>query len=1078
VPDEQTGLPSGVVTFLLTDIEGSTALWDTLPEVMAAALQRHEQIVADAVAANAGTLVKGRGEGDSTLSVFARVSDAGAAALCIKRAIEHEHWPEGVRLPTRLALHTGEAQLRDGDYFGGTLNRAARIRSLATGGQILCSRTTADLIRDAPAGGLAVTELGSRQLRGLRRTETVFEVRGIDDDAEAAHAVGIETGDIESLFPSFDDAPERARGAPSREPLSFVGRADEIEEIRNRWTAAQRGDASTILLKGAMGIGKTRLLEEVARRMDPGTARVVWGRAYEHTGAPYLPLRADLLPLLIAQDSEPARVLATTFGGDAEGRDSLADPDDRGRLLLTFAQAVVDLAANRPLLLIVDDVHWADHATLDVLRHITWLVQRETAPLLVLAACRVPLESGEVAAELALLEREPRCRTLALPALADHEVGGLAAQLGLTATRAVIQRIGQVTRGNPLLVRQLVEQVEDRDADARVEEVIDFFTPTSATDAIARRLRQLSPNTRDVLTRAALLQPSAAEPTLARAAPGLSITDALAEGLREGVVEMRGKYVDFSHPMYPQVLIAELDLNERRRMHRDLAGVLGSESPAGASAYEVASHFLRAGDLAAPADVLRAAQRGGNEAFASCAWREAAECFEAAAVAARRLDRAPPELEPSLHFRAALCRMWNLDDEHALVEYDEAIRGYEVLRDRRALVRVRLERMRAELDSAGPLAPVDAGPLERAIGELEPDDDLRALALADLAMAYAVSGRTADAAQAAEQSLQLAGTHAPRASARAELALSVTAWTELALERALTNLTAAAEHARAARDVFSHLAAAMREPLTLLWLGRVRAADDAAAAALRVGEQHNLVSGMVYALAARVGVACLRGSADDAATFAEEAILRHRLGDYSWGPAFSLPAYAAMESLTRGPDSGLAVLATWSDLRASDTAYPWGELTDVFDLAVRMLADPASRSPRALRPAWLATSQLSGAIGLSGIAAAAAEVAWWTEDEALARNACRALRRCERSGMQVVDGWLSSVPRAHGIAVAAAGQLDDGLEKIRRGRAWANEAEAELERSLCGWWECELHRRAGTAPDGDVVAVASECPMP
>jgi class 3 adenylate cyclase len=1079
VPDELPGLPSGVVTFLLTDIEGSTALWDSLPATMATALQRHERIVSEAVAANAGTVVKGRGEGDSTLSVFARASDAGNAALCIRRAIARERWPEQVRLPTRIALHTGEAQLRDGDYFGGTLNRAARIRSLATGGQVLCSRTTADLICDSPTGGLAVTELGPHHLRGLRRTETVFEVRDAGEAAEAAPAAGLDAGDLDELYPSFDDTPTRRGAEPVRDTPRFVGRAAEIEEIRCRWDAAQKGEASTVLLKGAMGIGKTRLLEEVARRTDPDTARIVWGRAYEHTDAPYLALRADLLPLLVAQYGEPARVLAATFDADAEGRNPLADPDDRGRLMLTFAQAVVDLASDRPLLLIVDDVHWADHATLDVLRHITWLVQRQPAPLLVLAACRVPLESGEVAAELGLLEREPRCRALPLPALADHEVGGLAAQLGLTATRAVIQRIGQVTRGNPLLVRQLVEQMEDRDADEAVEEVIDYFTPTSATDAIARRLRQLSPNTRDVLTRAALLQPSAIERTLSRAAPGLSITDALGEGRREGVVEMRGPYVEFSHPMYARVLISEVDLTERRRMHRDLAAVLSSESPQTASAYEIASHFLRAGDLAARADVLHAAQRGGNEAFASCAWREAAECFEAAAAAAQGIDGVPPELEPNLHFRAALCRMWNLDDERALAEYDEAIRGYEALQDRRALVRVRLERMRAELDTAGPLAPVDAGALERAIDELAPDDGLRALALADLAMAYAVSGRTTDAAAAAEHALQLAATSAPRASARAELALSVTSWTELALERALTNLVAAADHARAAGDVFSHLAAAMRQPLTLLWLGRVREADEAAAAALRIGEQHNLVSGMVYALAARVGAASLCGRADDAAMFAEEAILRHRLGDYSWGLAFSLPAYAAVESLTSGPDAGLAVLARWSDLRAIDTAgYPWGEFTDVFDLAVRMLADPASRSSRALRPPWLTTTQLSGAVGLSGVAAAAAEVAWWTRDEQLARNAARALRWCERSGMEVVDGWLSSVPRAYGVALAATGQLDDGLEQIRRGRVWASEAEAELERSLCGWWECELHRKAGSSPDGDAVAAASTCPMP
>jgi tetratricopeptide (TPR) repeat protein len=636
-----------------------------------------------------------------------------------------------------------------------------------------------------------------------------------------------------------------------------------------------------------------------------------------------------------------------------------------------------------------------------------------------------------------------------------------------------------VTRGNPLLVTQLVEQMQDRDSDAAVERAIEDFTSTSGTAAIANRLRRLTPNTRDVLTRAALLLPSATEQTLARAAPGLSIADALAEGVHEGVVELRRPYVEFAHPFYSRVLIAELDPTERRRLHRDLATVLGSESPPTATAYEIASHFMRAGDLASPSDVLHATQRGGDEAFASCAWREAAECFEAAVAALHRLPDAPADVEPNLHFRAALCRMWNLDDARALVEFDEATRGYEQLKDRRALVRVRLERMRAELDSTTPLAPVDASALEDAIAELAVDDPLRALAFGDLAMGYAISGRTEDAIDAANHALRLAGTAVPRASARAELALSVTAWTDLALERALGNLQAAEEHARAGGDVFSHLAAAMRRPLTLLWLGRVREADDAAAAALRVGEQHNLVSGMVYALAARVGAACLSGRADDASAFAEEAILRQQLGDYSWGLAFSLPAFAALEALTGGADAGLGVLARWRELRAIDSAgYPWGEFTDVFDLAVRMMADPTARSAQTPRPAWLSTSRLLGAVGLSGIAAAAAEVAWWTDNEQLAHNAQRALHWCERSGMQVVDGWLASVPRAYGIAAAAAGQLDEGLQNIRRGRVWADEAGTALERSLCGWWECELHRKAGTAPDGDAVGAASDCPMP
>ena len=241
-------------------------------------------------------------------------------------------------------------------------------------------------------------------------------------------------------------------------------------------------------------------------------------------------------------------------------------------------------------------------------------------------------------------------------------------------------------------------------------------------------------------------------------------------------------------------MITELDLTERRRLHRDLAAVLDSESPPTASVYEIASHMLRAGDLAQPTDVLRAAQRGGNEAFASCAWREAAECFEAAAAAVRRIDDAPPSWDPTCT-SAPVVPDVEPRRRTALAEFDDTIRGYETIQDRRALFRVRLERMRTELDSAGPLAPVDAGALEHAIAELADDDPLRALALADLAMAYTISGRTTDAASAAEQALERAGTSAPRAECRAELALSVTAWTDLALDRSLVNLTAAVEQA-------------------------------------------------------------------------------------------------------------------------------------------------------------------------------------------------------------------------------------------------------------------------------------------
>src|SRR5947199_1165976 len=122
------GAQAGVLTFCMSDIEGSTRLWESQPESMAEAVARHEDLIAAAVNAHGGQLVKSMGEGDSTTSVFESPVDAVAAALDAIRALETEPWPEGSPIRARFGLHTGEAELRDGVYLGTTPNLAARVR--------------------------------------------------------------------------------------------------------------------------------------------------------------------------------------------------------------------------------------------------------------------------------------------------------------------------------------------------------------------------------------------------------------------------------------------------------------------------------------------------------------------------------------------------------------------------------------------------------------------------------------------------------------------------------------------------------------------------------------------------------------------------------------------------------------------------------------------------------------------------------------------------------------------------------------------------------------------------------------
>jgi class 3 adenylate cyclase len=153
-------LPSGTVTFLLTDVEGSTALWEEAPEAMRAALARHDALFEVAVTKHRGVHIRPRGEGDSRFAVFASAPDAVAAAVAIQRAFAAETWPTPRPVQVRIAVHTGEAELRDGDYYRSAVNRCACLRGIGHGGQILLTEATTGLVRDDLQADISLRDLG------------------------------------------------------------------------------------------------------------------------------------------------------------------------------------------------------------------------------------------------------------------------------------------------------------------------------------------------------------------------------------------------------------------------------------------------------------------------------------------------------------------------------------------------------------------------------------------------------------------------------------------------------------------------------------------------------------------------------------------------------------------------------------------------------------------------------------------------------------------------------------------------------------------------------------------------------
>jgi WD40 repeat protein/class 3 adenylate cyclase/tRNA A-37 threonylcarbamoyl transferase component Bud32/energy-coupling factor transporter ATP-binding protein EcfA2 len=173
-----SAMPTGVVTFCMSDIEGSTAMWESHPTAMAQALVRHDELLADCTAVHGGRLIGSMGEGDSTVSVFNSAPDAVAAALDATRALAAERWPEGARITARFGLHTGEADRRGASYVGPAINLAARLRGQATGGQVFLSSVTADLARSHLPEDCSLVDLGPHRLAGVAAPERVHALKG------------------------------------------------------------------------------------------------------------------------------------------------------------------------------------------------------------------------------------------------------------------------------------------------------------------------------------------------------------------------------------------------------------------------------------------------------------------------------------------------------------------------------------------------------------------------------------------------------------------------------------------------------------------------------------------------------------------------------------------------------------------------------------------------------------------------------------------------------------------------------------------------------------------------------------
>ena len=246
-------MPSGTVTFLFTDLEGSTRLWEDHPDAMRAALARHDEIVRTAIEAHDGVVVKMTGDGAH--AAFGTAHDAIHAAVDAQLAVGAEPWDATGPLRVRMGVHTGVAELRDGDYYGSSVNRAARIMAVAHGGQVVVSQAAADLAREALGSAIELVDLGDHRLADLARAERVYQLA---------------SAGLQSEFPRLRSIDAYPGNLPAQ-LSSFVGREQEVDDV-----AALLQETRFVTLTGVGGVGKTRLALQTAATVIPRFPDGVW----------------------------------------------------------------------------------------------------------------------------------------------------------------------------------------------------------------------------------------------------------------------------------------------------------------------------------------------------------------------------------------------------------------------------------------------------------------------------------------------------------------------------------------------------------------------------------------------------------------------------------------------------------------------------------------------------------------------------------------------------------------------------------------------------------------------------------
>jgi class 3 adenylate cyclase/tetratricopeptide (TPR) repeat protein len=665
-----TSLPTGTLTLLFTDIEGSTQLLKRLGARYGELLAEHRQILRRAAQDHGGEEVDN--QGDSFLFAFRRADGAAKAAIAAQRALAAHEWPEASKVRVRMGIHTAEPSASDEGYFGLGVHRAARIMAAAHGGQMLVSLAASSVLEDAELDGAHLRDLGEYWLKDLDRPERLYQLE----------AFGLHT-----IFPSVagQRSPSLSESAPDDAGNELLEREDATSALaESLGVVARTGRGRLVSVTGEAGVGKTALLRRFCAEQQDAP-RLLWGVCD---------------PLFTPRPLGPLVDVAEATGGE------LLHVVDEGAKPQAVAAALIrELAVRGPTVLVLEDLHWSDEATLDVIALLGRKI--ETVPALAVLTYRDDELDRRHPLRIVLgaFARTRALHRVDLAPLSRDALAQLAEPRGIDT-----DELYRTTGGNPFFATEVLVAGS-------------AGLPATVREAVLARAASLSPSAEALLEAVAVAPPHVPLWLLEALTEG--DLDALDECLTSGMLLHSVEGVAFRHELARLAIEDGVSPTRRLALHRRALPAL-AEPPTGAPDVErLAHHAEGAGDAVA---ALRYAPAAGDRAARVGAHREAAAQYGRALRFAESLG--PHELAELLHKYSAECYLTDQQQE-AFGALERAAAAFREIGDTRGEGESLL-RLADILWCPGRTADADET-VRRAITILEEREPGR-----ELAMAYAV----------------------------------------------------------------------------------------------------------------------------------------------------------------------------------------------------------------------------------------------------------------------------------------------------------------------------------------------------